>query len=81
MIRDLCLKEIPPVFTKRIYAAASVVDAALYFTLFVFTALPDCLSLLMGAGATVTVRTVATVFRLNMPGAIVFAKEIAGGEE
>ena len=75
MIRDLCLKEIPFVFNKRIYAVASITGASLYFVLFKFTPLPEYLSLLIGVISVVTIRTLATIFRLDMPKAIVFEEE------
>ena len=75
MIRDLCLREIPFVFNKRIYAVASLVGAALYYALFCYTGMPEYLALLIGVVGVVAIRTVATVFELDMPKAIVFDRE------
>ena len=74
MIRDLCLGEIPFVLKKRIYAVASLVGASLYFVLYKFTSLPEFLSMIIGVLAVIAIRVVATVFKLNMPKAIIFKK-------
>ena len=75
MIRDLCLGEIPFVLKKRIYAVASLIGASLYYVLYKFTSLPEFISLIVGVLAVVAIRVVATVFKLNMPKAIVFKKQ------
>ena len=75
MIRDLCLREIPFVFNKRIYAVASTMGASVCFVLLSFTCLPEYLSLLLGVITVVTIRILATVFHLDMPKAIVFERE------
>ena len=75
MIRDLCLREIPFVFNKRIYAVASLVGATIYYLLFSYTGMPEYLALLIGVVGVVAIRTVATVFELDMPKAIVFDRE------
>lgn len=75
IIRDLCLREIPFVFTKRIYAVASIVGASAYYLLFKFASVPEYLSLLIGVISVVGIRTLATVFHLDMPKAIIFKKE------
>lgn len=75
MIRDLCLREIPFVFNKRIYAVASLVGATIYYLLFSYTGMPEYLALLIGVVSVVVIRTVATVFELDMPKAIVFDRE------
>lgn len=72
MIRDVCLGEIPFVLKKRIYAVASLVGTSLYFTLFKWTPVPEYMSLLLGVLAVVAIRIIATVFKLNMPKAIIF---------
>ena len=72
IIRDLCLGEIPFVLKKRIYAVASLVGASLYFVTFKWTPMPEYMSLLLGVLAVVAIRIIATVFKLNMPKAIVF---------
>lgn len=75
MIRDLCLGEIPFVLKKRIYAVASLVGASLYYILYKFTSLPEFIPLIVGVLAVVIIRVVATVFKLNMPKAIIFKKQ------
>lgn len=72
MIRDLCLREIPFVFNKRIYAVASIIGAFVYFVLLKFSCFPDYFSFLIGVFSVVVIRILATVFHLNMPKAIVY---------
>lgn len=74
MIRDLCLREIPFVFKKRIYALASISGAATYYLLLTFTAVPEYISMLIGVSLVFLIRMFATIFKLNIPKAIVFNK-------
>ena len=74
MIRDLCLREIPFVFKKRIYALASIAGAATYYLLFTFTEVPEYISMLVGIVLVFLIRMLATIFKLNIPKAIVFNK-------
>ena len=72
MIRDLCLREIPFVFNKRIYAVASIIGAFVYFVLLKFSCFPEYFSFLIGVFSVVVIRILATIFHLNMPKAIVY---------
>jgi uncharacterized membrane protein YeiH len=74
MIRDLCLREIPFVFKKRVYAVASIAGAATYYILFSFTDLPEYVSMLMGIALVFVIRMLATIYKLNIPKAIIFDK-------
>ena len=75
MIRDLCLREMPFVLNKRIYAVASLTGAALYYLLKVYTNLPEYIPLLSGVLVVFLIRVAATVLELDMPKAILFDKE------
>lgn len=81
MIRDLCLRKIPFVFNKRVYAVASLIGASLYFVILKTTSVPEYIPLLLGVVSVVAVRVLATVFRLNMPKAIIFEKDSAEKKE
>lgn len=76
MIRDLCLREIPFVFKKRIYAVASIAGATVYYLLATFTSVPEYISMLVGIALVFFIRILATIFKLNIPKAIVFNKVI-----
>ena len=76
MIRDLCLRRMPFVLNKRIYAVASLLGGAVYYSLFKLTPAPEYIALLSGVAFVVAVRILAIVFKLNMPKAIIFEKEI-----
>ena len=76
MIRDLCLRRMPFVLNKRIYAVASLLGGAVYYALFKLTPAPEYIALLSGVAFVVAVRILAIVFKLNMPKAIIFEKEI-----
>ena len=75
MIRDLCLRKIPFVFNKRVYAVASLLGASLYYLLLKISFIPEYLSFLAGIILVVAIRILATVFKLNMPKAIIFKKD------
>ena len=75
MIRDLCLREMPFVLNKRIYAVASLAGASLYYVLARFSEMSEYLALLIGVIAVFLIRVLATVFELDMPKAIIFEKE------
>ncbi len=74
MIRDLCLREIPFVLKKRIYAVAAALGAGTYYMLVRLSALPESASMLIGIATVFTIRILATTFKLNIPKAIVFKK-------
>ena len=76
MIRDLCLRRIPFVLNKRIYAVASLLGGVVYYALLKLTVVPEYMALLSGVAFVVAIRILAIVFKLNMPKAIIFEKEI-----
>ncbi len=75
MIRDLCLRKIPFVFNKRIYAVASILGATAYYILLKLTTVPEYLSLLLGVVVVVAIRVLATTLKLDMPKAIIFERD------
>ena len=81
MIRDLCLGRIPFVLNKRVYAVAAIAGASLYYVLWRFTQLPEYVSLLLGVILVFGIRLAATHFKLNMPKAIIFSRDIEKYEE
>ena len=76
MIRDLCLRRMPFVLNKRIYAVASLLGGVVYYALLKLTVVPEYMALLSGVAFVVAIRILAIVFKLNMPKAIIFEKEI-----
>ena len=79
MVRDVCLRTVPFVLRKRIYAAAALAGACLYYLLanylFDGTTLGEVASCLIGILSVFLIRVIATVFKLNFPRAIDFSKE------
>lgn len=75
MVRDLCLKEIPFVLRKHVYAVAALAGAALYYVTFCMTHIPEYAALSLGIIAVVAIRVLATKFKLNIPKAIVFEEK------
>jgi uncharacterized membrane protein YeiH len=75
MVRDLCLKEIPFVLKKHVYAVAAIAGAAIYYITFFVARIPEYVALLLGVAAVVTIRIFATKFKLSIPKAIIFEKE------
>ena len=77
MIRDVCLRTVPFVLRKRIYAAAALAGAIVYYLL--ANNLPtgtaaEIISCTIGIIVVFTIRVIATVFKLNLPKAIDFSK-------
>ena len=67
MLRDVTINEIPMIFTKRIYAVASLLGGLAYYLLSVTFALPS----LPSVGAAILIvfllRILASVFRWDLP--------------
>ena len=78
MVRDVCLRDIPFVFRKHIYALATLAGATVYYVLRVHVfeegVTGDVISLVIGMLSVFTIRVLATVFHWNMPKAIDFSK-------
>ena len=73
MIRDVMLGTIPFVLRKRIYAIAALAGAGVYYLLWYFN-VDEAASMIVGALVTILIRVLATVFKLNIPKAIVYSK-------
>ena len=81
MVRDVCLRDIPFVFRKHIYALATLSGAAVYYVLHVYVfpdnVTGDVISLVIGMLFVFVIRVLATIFHWNMPKAINFSKMYA----
>jgi uncharacterized membrane protein YeiH len=75
MVRDLCLKEIPFVLRKHVYAVAALAGAALYYVTLCVAHIPEYAALSLGIIAVVAIRVLATKFKLNIPKAIIFEEK------
>lgn len=64
VLRDLCCMERPYIFTKHVYACASLVGAAVCMLLW---SSDENISMLMGCGVTVGLRICAATFRWSFP--------------
>ena len=73
MIRDVMLGTIPFVLRKRIYAIAALSGAAVYYLLW-YLSIGEAIAMIVGALTTILIRVLATVFKLNIPKAIVYSK-------
>lgn len=77
VVRDVCMREIPFVFRKRIYALATLGGAIIYYILSVYvfrgSAVGHMVSSIIGASLVISVRVLATVFKWNLPRAIDFS--------
>lgn len=67
ILRDIIVREIPMVFTKRIYAIASIVGGILYYFLFLYVHAPKSLSAVIAIISIFVLRICATVFRWHLP--------------
>ena len=81
MVRDVCLRDIPFVFRKHVYAVATIVGASVYYVLRVCvmadTVAGEIISLTLGMLSVFTIRVLATIFKWNFPKAIIFSKMYA----
>ena len=73
LMRDLMFGKIPFVIKKRIYAVAAIAGSAVYYVLIMHTSVGSLAATLLGAGTTFTLRVLATIFKWNMPKAIIFS--------
>ena len=67
VLRDMILNEVPMVFTKHVYAVATIVGAILYVTLFLLFHLPEILAALVAMFTIILLRILAAHFRWNFP--------------
>ena len=67
VLRDLLLAEIPSIFTKHIYAVATILGAILYVVLFLYAGLPEIWCALATVLSVIALRLLATHFRWNFP--------------
>jgi uncharacterized membrane protein YeiH len=73
MIRSFCLREIPFILKKRVYALAALAGSACYWIMMHFEA-NEIASMLISAFIVFAIRMLATVFKWNFPKAIDFGK-------
>jgi len=79
MMRDIIMREVPQLLRKRIYLVAAIAGATLYYLL-VRLGVADGIAMPVGAILIVAIRILATVFKWNLPKAIVFSKMENGGK-
>lgn len=74
IVRDLMLGSIPFVIRKRIYLVACLAGSGLFYLMAVVFSVDIVWSTFVGVMATFVLRMCATIFKWNMPKAIVFSK-------
>lgn len=78
ILRDLILRDIPFVLRKHVYAVAALAGAVLYYVLSVHliggSELGELIAKISGVILVFVIRVLATVFKWNMPKAIIFSK-------
>jgi uncharacterized membrane protein YeiH len=67
ILRDICIREIPFVFSKRIYAVASLAGGTVYYLMHITFSLNVTLSVICGVGVVFLLRLFASVFRWDLP--------------
>lgn len=67
ILRDIIVREIPMVFTKRIYAVASLIGGVIYYYLFFGFHFPKSICSIIGIVVIFALRICATIFRWNLP--------------
>ena len=64
VLRDVCCMERPYIFTKHVYACASLAGAAVCMALW---SMGESFAMLIGCGVTLALRICAAVFRWSLP--------------
>ncbi len=67
IFRDICIREVPLVFSKRIYAVASLAGGCVYYFMHVYLNLHGVLAVAAGIGVVFVLRLLASVFRWDLP--------------
>ena len=67
ILRDICIREIPFVFSKRVYAVASLFGGCIYYLMHIYFDLNGVLSVICGIGTVFILRLLASVFRWDLP--------------
>ena len=67
ILRDIIVREIPMVFTRRIYAIASIAGGIMYYFLFLYVQAPKSLSAVIAIISIFLLRICATVFHWHLP--------------
>ena len=73
MMRDIIMREVPALLRKRIYLVAALAGATTYYLL-ARLGVSDLFAIPVSAVLIVLIRILATVFKWNMPKAIIFKK-------
>ena len=67
ILRDVFLREIPLIFSKRVYALASVIGGTLYWLLLNFNIVNDASAIILGIVSIFLIRLFAIIFKWNLP--------------
>ncbi len=67
VLRDVVISEIPLIFSKRIYALASVIGGTLYWLLLNFNVVNDAIAIILGIISIFLIRLFAIIFKWNLP--------------
>ena len=67
ILRDIIIREIPSVFTKRVYAVASLAGGTLYYILLVVLNVHTAIAVILSMALIFILRLLASVFRWDLP--------------
>ncbi len=79
MTRDIIMREVPYILKKRIYMIAALSGATLYYILW-YLNVSDALAYPISILLVFVIRMLATIFKWNMPRAIIFSRLRDGDE-
>ena len=74
LVRDLILRDIPFIIRKHVYFVAALLGASVYYVFFVLLSVNPVAASFAGFFITFVLRIMATVFKWNLPKAILFSK-------
>ncbi len=70
ILRDILLRRIPLVFSKHVYAVASILGGIIYMLLLSLTSVSDTAAIAISMDAIFLIRSLAAYFRWNLPKAV-----------
>ncbi len=67
IMRDIMAGKVPKILRKRVYALAAIIGAIIYYILITYNICSSAWAIVIGAGAVLVIRILATVFHWNLP--------------
>lgn len=70
ILRDIIIREVPMIFSKQIYAVASILGGIVYYLMYIIMDLNEVVSVVCGITSVFVIRILASIYKWNLPKAI-----------